>query len=742
MVPFLAKSQSRITGTVIGSTGKSLAGVSVSIKDSYDGSTTDSLGNFSFSTTEKGDVVLKATYTGYKLYEESILLEANSINRIITLKELVTELKAVVLSAGTFEAADKKKGTVLSALDIVTTASAQGDITGALKTLPGTQQVGETGGLFVRGGSAGETKIFIDGSLVNNFFYSSVPGIASRGRFNPFLFKGTIFSSGGYSALYGQALSSAVILESLDMPDKSSASISASIIGAGGGLQQLSKNKQFSWGATYNYTHLGLAFAVIPQKQDYYKTPVYHEADLNFRVKTKKGGILKYYGYWNKGDVALRSADIDSTSLKDAFSLGNINTYQNLNLRENLGSGYKLSAALSFSTNEDDIKSELQDNNNKKQIISAPVEYAYKNFSLLKKSWYSQARIVLEKRLNGLNALRGGAEYLASKGTSDYTLYNGASFPAHYKDNLFTSFAETDIYLTNRLAAKLGMRTEYKMDLKKWNVAPRVSLAYRLNDGSQASFAYGIFYQSPEAKYLPVPINIGFSKATHFIWQYQLLSSLTSFRAEVFYKKYNHLYKTANTTNGQGTLASNTGSGYAKGIEFFWRDKKSIKNLDYWVSYSYLDTKRNHLQFPEFLTPDFAATHTASLVMKKFFLPIKTGFNASYSFASGRPYYQINYNAAQGKNEVVDQGRTIAYNSMGFSLNYLPNLGRTDKKAFKVWVVSISNVLGQKQVYTYNYGSISGRKQEVGPPSRRFIFLGCFISFGTDRSEDAINNHL
>jgi hypothetical protein len=47
----------------------------------------------------------------------------------------------------------------------------------------------------------------MDGSLINNYFSNSVPGIAGRDQFNTSLFKGNIFSSGGYSALYGQALS-------------------------------------------------------------------------------------------------------------------------------------------------------------------------------------------------------------------------------------------------------------------------------------------------------------------------------------------------------------------------------------------------------------------------------------------------------------------------------------------------------------------------------------------------------
>ena len=127
----------------------------------------------------------------------------------------------------------KTRGAVMSSLDIATTAGSNADITAALKTLPGTQQVGEQEGLFVRGGTGQETKQFIDGSLVNNPYYTSVPDISTRGRFSPFLFKGTVFSTGGYSALYGQALSSVVLLESIDLPERSEIDASISPIVAG-----------------------------------------------------------------------------------------------------------------------------------------------------------------------------------------------------------------------------------------------------------------------------------------------------------------------------------------------------------------------------------------------------------------------------------------------------------------------------------------------------------------------------
>lgn len=57
-------------------------------------------------------------------------------------------MKAVVITAGTFEASNKKRATVLTSIEIVTAVSANADVTGDIKTLPGAHQVGESEGLF------------------------------------------------------------------------------------------------------------------------------------------------------------------------------------------------------------------------------------------------------------------------------------------------------------------------------------------------------------------------------------------------------------------------------------------------------------------------------------------------------------------------------------------------------------------------------------------------------------------
>ena len=638
LLTIIVHGQVVISGNLKDNRGRPIPGASIAIKDSYDGTIADSSGNYRFTTTETGEQTLVASNVGYRSFEEKITIGNEAIKRDITLKEELSELKAVTVIAGSFAAGDTKRAaTVLNSLDVATIGGGNADITAAVRTLPGAQQVSEQEGLFVRGGAGYETKQFIDGTLVNNPYFTAVPDIGSRGRFSPFLFKGTVFTAGGYSALYGQALSSALILESIDFPERSAANLSISPILTGGGFQQLANNKKSSWGVNYNFVSLAAYFSLVKQTPDYFKMPTFHNADANFRFRTKNGGMVKYYTTFDNSRLGLRRQDIDSADLKDAFGLKNTSWYNNLSWREQFGKGWKMNLGLGYSTNRDDLMQELQNQQNDKVSVPDTGWSASKNFKIDNRADLAQIKLVLEKRLFGISALRFGSEYMYFYNTSRFN-----SFESVLKDHFKSVFAETDIYVTNDLAVKIGGRFEHSSVIDKTNFAPRLSFAYKTGKGAQVSAAYGIFYQKPENNQLVFNTGLGYTKATHYILTYQKTTNERIFRAEVFYKKYDDLIKNRRPES----YFENTGTGYARGIEFFWRDRKSIKNFDYWVSYSYLDTERDFLNYPYAIQPNFAADHTASLVMKRFFLDIKTGFNLTYSFATGRPYYRFVYDGA------------------------------------------------------------------------------------------------
>lgn len=69
-----ASAQVTISGKLKDNKGRPLPGATVSLKDSYDGGLVDSLGNYKFTTTEKGEHLLVASNMGYKGFEEKIVI--------------------------------------------------------------------------------------------------------------------------------------------------------------------------------------------------------------------------------------------------------------------------------------------------------------------------------------------------------------------------------------------------------------------------------------------------------------------------------------------------------------------------------------------------------------------------------------------------------------------------------------------------------------------------------------------
>ncbi|MCZ2084713.1 MAG: carboxypeptidase-like regulatory domain-containing protein, partial [Flavobacteriales bacterium] len=330
---------------------KGVKDISVTLKDSYDGATTDANGNYSFETSEKGQKTLVFSNPKFVEVEKSIVIENEDLSINSDLKEQISEIDAVVISAGSIEASDKKRATtLLTPIDIYTTAGANGQVSSALETLPGVQKIGETEGLFVRGGTGNETKFFMDGNLVNNFFGNSIPGIKSMDRLNTSLFKGNVFSSGGYSAVYGQALSSVLVLESIDFPERNSIDLGISPLFLTAGFQNVNEEKSKSFGIFGSYSNLELMTKLIKFNNNFTKAPNSFGTNFNFRIKNKNGGILKYYGSFDTNKISLQSESLEPNIDFDNTSLKGSNTFHNLSFKQKFGQ-YLLSLGTSYTFN-------------------------------------------------------------------------------------------------------------------------------------------------------------------------------------------------------------------------------------------------------------------------------------------------------------------------------------------------------------------------------------------------------
>ncbi|HBN26659.1 MAG TPA: TonB-dependent receptor, partial [Desulfobacteraceae bacterium] len=355
LIPASLFAQGIISGVVTDNRGEALTGANIYIEGSYDGTTSNLEGDFILETSEIGEQILIIEFIGFKKHREEISLTGSSMELDpIKLDEEVNELTAVTITAGTFEAGDKKKSIALSSIDMVTTDGSSGDVYGALQALPGTTTVGESGKLFVKGGDSRESKTYIDGTLVYVPYNSSSPNTSVRGRFSPFMFSGMMFSTGGYSAEFGQALSSVLSLQTNAMPVQDQVNISLLSVGAELGGTKTWENASVA--ASIGYNNLSPYMKLVPQYTTWKSEPQSLGGDLSFRLKTGKSGMFKFYGSANRSSLTTIEESLNHPGTTFNYKLVNDNQFFNASWIVELRKNWILTTAFSFTNNQDRVQ--------------------------------------------------------------------------------------------------------------------------------------------------------------------------------------------------------------------------------------------------------------------------------------------------------------------------------------------------------------------------------------------------
>lgn len=703
LISTLGFSQATISGKVVDEKNNAIAGANIFIDGTYDGATSNENGEFTFTTSETGTKTLVISFLSNETLKTSIEIE-NYQNKTFKLKESMNSLDVVVINAGTFEAGDKSKNTVLKPLDIVTTAGSNGDIVSALQTLPGTQTVGESGRLFVRGGESDETQTYVDGIRVAQPFGSTTQNLPTRGRFSPFLFSGISFSTGGYSAEYGEALSSVLLLNTTDIATENKTDISFMTVGLGVANTQKWKKSSL----TFNTAYIDLApyQVAIPQNVDWNKAFQSLSGEVVYRYELERG-LFKLYAAFDASRFDLNQESINSVA-KTRVDLKNNNLYVNASYKGSFGSNWQLTTGLSYGlgNNKIGLDNQLIDN----------TEHA------------SHLKLKLRKSISDRVKLSFGADYFVTKFDEKYSFITNET---GYNSNIAAAFTEADIFFSKKLAMKIGVRAVNNDLLDETSISPRTSIAYKVSKSSQFSFAYGEFEQAPRQDYLKFNSDFSNERASHYILNYQYNEGKRTFRTEVYFKDYQDLVKYDTQTAQFDSNYNNNGFGFAKGLDVFWRDNQSVKNLEYWVSYSYIDTKRDYKNYETEVTPSFVAKNNFSVVTKYWIDDWKSSVGLSYSFNSGRPY--------DDPNEMdFMNGKTKNYNNVSMSWAYLLSQQ-------KILFISISNILGTENVFGYEYANSPDsngvfQRKAIIPTADRFFFVGFFWTISDNKKDNQLNN--
>ena len=495
------------------------------------------------------------------------------------------------------------------------------------------------------------------------------------------MFKGTTFTTGGYSAEYGQALSSVLLLETEDIPEETATNIGANLAGLSLSRQQVWNEKTALIGSV-SYTNLTALLNSLPTNVEWQRETVGYGSNLAFRHQGKNG-IFKSLMQYQSSKMGL----FDGGANPGLFTNSNRNVFWNTSYKGSLTDKLGIYAGVALNTNND--------------------ENTFQGIGFDERSRSLLTKVTLYHEWNETTSFKYGAETQTER---DRNVFDGQSFSLN--DQYSAIYSEGEVILNDRWALRLGARAEHSDALNSFNLAPRASAAYKTGEHSQVSLAYGAFYQKPEEEFLIENDQLDFERSTHLIANYQWIKDDQSFRVELYDKQYQDLVR----TGVDGTL-ENTGDGFSRGVDIFWKDKKTFEGLDYWVSYSYVDAQRRYQDFPTRATPTFVTNHTLNIVTNYQIDAWSLTPGISYTFATGRTFENPNSERFLGD-------KTKAYHQLGINASYLTSLFGH----FTVIYVAVTNPFGFDQVFGFEYSEDGSERFPIRPGMKRTAFVGLFIS--------------
>lgn len=688
-----------IKGVVVNEQNKPLPFANIFLKGRMEGSVSDSLGNFSFKTKASGKATLICSYIGYRPFETELdLKNGSTIDVKIKLKQTEIKGKSVIVTASAFMASDKE-GVTLTAMDVVRTPGAAADLFWAIKTFPGLQQVDEGAGLFVRGGDVSETVVLLDGAVINHPYKYESPTGGFFGTFSPFLLKGTFFSSGGFSAQYGNALSGALVMESLDLPDQRAVGFGLGLAAESIYLAIPLVDDKFGFSLSGNRSNTKMMFQLNNCNKEFSQYPFSYDFNFNSVYKINPQSQLKFFAYRAADRLGVEIEDPDYSA---QFYGDNANQFYHLKYTSLLQKRFLIQANLAFSNFKRDMQLSVMDLDLEDRLY--------------------QARIIGESELvkgytfrTGIDLFRNQTMISGTVPQKKLDLSPAAPtdrVDTDYISNRTAQFIELELFAPWGIKMTPGLRGEYESISKKYILDPRLSLIYSLTPHSNLMASWGIYHQFPEPSYYDPHVGnpkLSSMKATHYIIGYAFQQGNKIFRLEGYYKNYGNLLLEDDHLN-----CVNQGYGYAKGVDLF--AKNSYRTISGRLSYSWLQARRKWLDAPRLAPPYFDITHNLTMVLNAN-LPKNFSAGISFRYATGKPY-----TPAPDK---YHQARVPDYMRIDLSMSYLH---RFFKNNLTVFYLGISNLEGRINIYDYRYSSDYQRRDAVKSSFGRSVYFGVSLN--------------
>ena len=155
---------------------------------------------------------------------------------------------------------------------VLMTAGGTADVLQSVQMLPGATRVGEGSDIYTRGGDAAETQLVLNGGRMLSL--SRFEGLSGGmfGALEPFVVRSVRYSSGGFSARYGNALSGVIDIETDGRPRERQTRAGLSLVQASGTVRVPFNNRVGGW-VSSRLSHTGALLATHGRAGEYDGAP-------------------------------------------------------------------------------------------------------------------------------------------------------------------------------------------------------------------------------------------------------------------------------------------------------------------------------------------------------------------------------------------------------------------------------------------------------------------------------------
>ncbi|MFQ5772079.1 MAG: TonB-dependent receptor plug domain-containing protein, partial [bacterium] len=595
-----------------------------------------------------------------------------------------------------------------------------------------------SGFLAVRGGSPDQNLVVMDGVVIPYPYRFRLAFGGGLSSINPTTTQDIYLHLGGFSAEYGNSLSSIIEVESRLGNRKHIQTRGAiNLTDISGVIEGPFPGGVGSYLFSVRRTYYDLVANKISHSNSVY--PFYYELNSRWAFDISKNNRVILNFIRNQEGTELLdefSEDLNLTEKAKSY-LGSI-VWRSL-----LGEHWQFNTALSYYRDTMSYRAFPQDSLNKNhdyETLNAKiVNFSFKEdirFKIGEKSWLNWGFLATTKPTN-----------IDFKSKELGLLYARVEFPRDIdfdkSYSYYATYLESSAKATEKLHLRIGVRYDYSTLINEGELSPRMSIWYQLSDRTTIAGSWGIFYQYPNpitiyTRNVPVDLSsnldvISAEKATHQIIGIEHTISKNLFAKIQFYN--NDIDRLLLPMDENTFLPMNNGRGFSRGFEFILERKPSQRNrISGVLSYAYGNAKFRAHNSDEWLPFKFDRRHALTVLYN---MRIVGNWNVSVlgQFSTGFPYTDV-----LGARNHLDFGGTYwtflrgprfgahfpAYKKMDIRLSYQHRVG---EKAFSFYL-DIINLTNQKNIYEITWEKRILPNNERQATKRTIYMLPLIPSFG------------